>query len=65
MSIISLLIVLLIFCVCVWAVRAIMAAFGIGDPISTIVQVLVVLLFVLWLIQSLGFVGLGRIPDLR
>ncbi len=57
MSIISLLIVLLIFCLVIWAVRAIMGAFGIGDPISTIVQVIFVLIFVLWVVQQLGFVG--------
>ncbi len=57
MSIIGLLIVLLIFCLVIWAVRAIMGAFGIGDPISTIVQVIFVLIFVLWVVQQLGFVG--------
>lgn len=65
MSIISLLVVLLIFCLVVWAVRAILGAFGIGDPISTIVQVVVVLVFVLWLIQSLGFIGGGPVLQLR
>jgi hypothetical protein len=65
MSIISLLIVLLIFCVCVWAVRAIMAAFGIGDPISTIVQVLVVLVFVIWLVQNLGLLSGGPVLRIR
>jgi hypothetical protein len=57
MSIISLLIVLLIFCLVIWAVRAILGAFGIGDPISTIVQVIFVLIFVLWIVQQLGLVG--------
>lgn len=65
MSIIGLLVVLLIFCLVVWAVRAIMGAFGIGDPISTIVQVIVVLVFVLWLIQQLGFIGGGPVLHLR
>lgn len=65
MSIISLLIVLLIFCVVVWSVRALLGAFGIGDPISTIVQVIVVLVFVVWLIQTLGFIGGGPVLHLR
>jgi hypothetical protein len=65
MSVIGLLIVLLVFCVVIWAVRRILGAFGIGDPISTVVQVLFVLVFILWLLQNLGYVGLGRIPDLR
>jgi hypothetical protein len=63
MSIISLLIVLLIFCLVIWAVRAILGAFGIGDPFSTIVQVIFVLIFVLWIVQSLGFLSGG--PTLR
>ncbi len=65
MSIISLLIILLIFCVVVWAVRALLAAFGIGDPISSVVQVVVVLVFVLWLINELGFIGTGPVLHLR
>lgn len=65
MSLVGLLIVLLIFCVVVWAVRALLGAFGIGDPISTIVQVLIVLVFVLWLVQNLGFLGGGPVLHLR
>ena len=34
MSIVSLLIVLLVFCVVLWAARSLMGAFGIGDPIG-------------------------------
>jgi hypothetical protein len=44
-------------------VRAILGAFGIGDPFSTIVQVIFVLIFVLWIVQSLGFLSGG--PTLR
>ena len=55
MSLISLLIVLLVFCVVVWAARALMAAFGIGDPISTVIYVVLVLIMLLWVVQSLGF----------
>jgi hypothetical protein len=59
MSLISLLIVLLIFCVVVWAARALMAAFGIGDPIATVVYVFLVLIALLFLLQALGGVNLG------
>ncbi len=63
MSIISLLVVLLVFCIVVWAARALMAAFGIGDPISTVIYVILVLVMLLWLVQSLGVLGSG--PVLR
>jgi hypothetical protein len=59
MSLISLLIVLLVFCVVVWAARALMAAFGIGDPISTVIYVVLVLIMLLWVVQSLDLVGTG------
>lgn len=65
MSVIGLLVVLLLFCVVVWAVRALMSAFGIGDPIATIVQVVIVLIFVLWIVQSLGVFGGGPVLRLR
>jgi len=51
---IGILIWLVLFCLCVWAVRAILSAFGIGDPIATIVQVVIVIVFVLYLVQLLG-----------
>ena len=35
MSLIALLILLLLFCVLVWAARTLMGAFGIGDPVAT------------------------------
>lgn len=65
MNIVSLIVVLLIFCVVIWAVRALMSAFGIGDPIATVVQVLIALLVVLWIIQSLGVFGGGPVLRLR
>lgn len=54
MSLIGLLILLLIFCLIVWAARQLLAAFSIGNPIATVVQVLIVLIFCLYLIQALG-----------
>jgi hypothetical protein len=61
MNLIGLLVILLIFCVVLWAARAIMAAFGVGDPISTIVYVVIVLFGLIYLIQLLG--GLGGGPS--
>lgn len=65
MSLVGLIIVLLIGCVLLWAVRALMGAFGIGDPISTVVQVLIILVILLWLAQSLGFLAGGPQIHLR
>jgi hypothetical protein len=56
---IGLLLLLLIFCILIWAARALMGAFGIGDPIATVVQVLIVLIFLLYLWQALGGGGTG------
>lgn len=61
MSLISLLLLLLLFCVCVWACRALLAAFSIGDPIATVVQIVIVLIFVFYLLRAFGFVGGGAL----
>jgi hypothetical protein len=52
---------LIVILVLIWAVRALMAAFGIGDPIATVVYVLLVLIFLLWLVSYLGIVPLGHV----
>jgi hypothetical protein len=57
MSLVSLLVLLLIMCVVVWAARALLAAFSIGDPIATVVYVLLVLVFLLYIAQSVGILG--------
>lgn len=63
MSLLSLLVALLIICLLFWAVTAILAAFGVGDPIATVVKVIFVVLVVLWLVGALGGGGLS-IPKL-
>lgn len=65
MSLIGLLIVLLIFCVCVWAARTIMAAFAIPPQIQAVVTVIIVLIAVLWLVQNLGLLSSGPVLHLR
>ena len=65
MTIVSLLVALLIFCIVLWAARALMAAFGIGDPIATVVYVLLVLIFLLWVLGALGVGGLGSFGAIR
>lgn len=64
MSLLSILIVLLVFCIVIWAARSLMAAFGVGDPIATVVYVVLVLICLLWLLQQLGVVG-GPVLRLR
>lgn len=54
MSILGILVVLLVACVILWAAQRLLAAFGIGDPIATVVYVLLVLLLLLYLVQSMG-----------
>jgi hypothetical protein len=60
MPIVSLFIGLIIILLIFWAVRALLGAFGIGDPIATVIYVLVVIVVIFWL---LGFVGgVGTLP---
>lgn len=63
MSILGLLIGLIVVLVVIWAARSLMAAFGIGDPIATVVYVLLVLIFLFWLLSAFGVVG--RLGSMR
>jgi hypothetical protein len=60
MTLLGLLLALLLLCVVYWAATQLMAAFSVGDPIRTVVLVLLVLLALVYL---LGQVGVG--PGLR
>lgn len=55
MSLIGLLIAVVIVCLAYWAVNAILRAFGVGDPIATIVRVVFVVLVILWIVGQLGY----------
>ncbi len=59
MSIIGILIFVLVLCVVVWAVRALLAAFSVPEPIATVVWVLAVLLCLLALLGETGVIGSG------
>ena len=48
----NILLLLLVVCVVLWAARAIMAAFGIGDPIATLVYVALVLIILFALLRG-------------
>jgi hypothetical protein len=56
-SLVSLLVALIVVCLLFWAIQRILAAFGIGDPIATLVQVVFVLIVVFWVLQSFGVIG--------
>lgn len=55
MSLIGILVVLFLFALVYWAAVRLMAAFGIGDPIHTVVIVVLVILFVLVLLGQFGY----------
>jgi hypothetical protein len=55
MTLLGLLIAILIACVVLWAARALLSAFGLGEPLYTVVMVVVVLLLVLWLASQFGY----------
>lgn len=62
MSLLSLLFALLIVALVIWAVRALLPAFGVPEPIATVIHVIVVVLCVLWLVGQAGgpsFVRIG------
>jgi hypothetical protein len=62
MDLIGILIALIIIGLVFWAARALLAAFAIGEPIATVVQVLLVVFVILFLVQSLrggGNLGIG------
>ncbi len=54
MSLLGILVLLVIFGLVWWAATRLMAAFGIGEPVHTIVVVVLVILFVLVLLGQLG-----------
>lgn len=59
MSLISLLVALIVIGLVWWVVNAILRAFGIGDPIATIVKVVFVIAVVLWMLSAVFGAGPG------
>ncbi len=59
MSLIGLLVALVVICLVFWAITAILRAFGIGDPIATLVKVVFVIIVVLWALSAVGGLRLG------
>jgi len=54
MSLLGILLGILVLCVVVWAAKALMGAFGVGDPIRTVVIVALVILCLILFLQMLG-----------
>lgn len=59
MTVLGLLIFLVIACVVVWAAQRLMAAFGLGDPIATVVYVFLVILLLVAFLEQIGATHLG------
>ena len=57
----SLLVSLVVLCLLFWAVNAVLKAFGVGDPIATLVRVVFVIVVVLWLLGVLGYAPMLRL----
>lgn len=55
MSLLGLLIAIVIFGAFYWAATRLMKAFGIGDPIYTVIVVIIVLVGLLWLAGQFGY----------
>ncbi len=63
MTLLSLLVTLVVIALVFWAIRMILSAFGLGEPISAVVYVIAVVLVVLWLVDAVSGGGghIGRI----
>lgn len=65
MSLLGLLLLLLLICVIIWAARALLTAFSIGEPISTVVWVVIVLICVFAFVSQTGLIGGGELGNIR
>ena len=48
-----------------WAAQKLMAAFGVGDPIRTVVMVIVVVFMLVWILSAVGLMPGGSYLRLR
>lgn len=65
MNILSILVAVIIICLVFWCIRTLMGAFGIGEPISTVVMVLFVVIVILYLLSLIGGVNFGTLGTVR
>jgi len=57
-SLISLLLAVLVVCVIIWGTRSLTRAFAIGEPLSTVIMVVVVLVCLLIVLRQLNIATL-------
>lgn len=57
MTLVGLLIVVIILCLCFWAVQTLTTAFAVPQQVRAVILVLMVVIVVLWLLSSLGHGG--------
>ena len=65
MPLFGILIALIVICLLFWAVRALLSAFAIGDPIATVIYVVMVVFVILWLVSSLGGYNIGALGSMH
>ena len=58
MSLLLLLGAVLVLCIVFWAANALLTAFGVSDPLRTVVLVVIVLIALVWFLSVLGVPGL-------
>jgi hypothetical protein len=63
MSLLGLLVFLIVIGLMFWVVRQLSGAFGIPQPIVTVIYVVLVIICVLYLLQALGMTG--TLGDIR
>lgn len=62
MSLIGLLLLIIVVGVVIWAARRLMAAFSIGEPIATVIYVLLVIALLIVVLNAFGVnTGLGSL----
>jgi hypothetical protein len=59
MTILGLLVLIVVIGVAFWAVKALSAAFGIPEPIRTVIIVLLVIVALVIVLQSFGLADMG------
>jgi hypothetical protein len=62
MTLTALFLALLVVAILIWATRALLAAFGVPDPINTVIYVAVVVLSILWLLAQVGLSVPALVP---
>lgn len=62
MPLIPILVTLIIILLVFWVVRTLLAAFGVGEPIATVIYVIMVIVVIVWL---LGLINGGAVYPVR